>query len=657
MNHDDPVREIEDLHSRIAELEERLAHLGEMERILSESEARFRALSEHTFEAIFLSEKGICTGQNRAAERMFGYSLEEAVGRPGTDWIAPEYREIVKNNILLNYAPPYEVMAIRKDGTTFPCEIQAKMVQDDERRIRVTSLRDITERKEAEKALLEANEKLERRVQERTADLQLANERLRQEMAAREEIERVLRASEEKYRTIFSYAPLGIGVADSEGRFTSVNRAFCDMLGHPEEELIGRSYRDFTLPQDIERSDGNFEALLQKRICKYRLSKRYVRKDGEIITALLSVAPLVEQNTKDVSVIGVIEDLTERERITNALRESEKKLRERDELFQAFMDNSPVVAFVKDEMGRYVYINKPWEKAFGRESSEVLGKTMQEVWPLESALLLRETDEVVLASDKPLKYDRFLTDPSGNDIHLWVYKFPLTDSDGNRLLGGLALDLTKQKNAEKALKQSEKKYRYLVETMNDGVGIADPRGVVTYVNDRFPAMVGFSREEVVGSNIRNFMAPDSRLLFEKQFGHRKKGLRGIYETVFVSKDGSPVPAIVSSTPLHAEDGSFLGGLAVITNISELKTTRERLLASLKEKEILLQEIHHRVKNNLQLVLSLLRLQARKIEEPNARAILTDVQNRVFSIALVHEKLYQSPNLSTVGSRIEWSEKG
>lgn len=139
MHVQDLLKEIEHLSRRIAELESGQTHLENMERIVSESESRFRALSEHTFEAIFLSEKGICTGQNLTAEKMFGYTLEEAIGRPGTDWIAPEHREIVKKNITMNYAPPYEVLAMRKDGTTFPCEIQAKMIEDDERRIRMTS--------------------------------------------------------------------------------------------------------------------------------------------------------------------------------------------------------------------------------------------------------------------------------------------------------------------------------------------------------------------------------------------------------------------------------------------------------------------------------------------------------------------------------------
>ena len=126
------------------------------EEALRESEARFRALSGAAFEAIFLSEKGVCTGQNFAAEKMFGYSSEEALGRNGTEWIAAEYRQAVLDNMLSGYEGPYEAVALRKDGTTFPCEIQGKMICDEGRTIRVTALRDITDRKEAAALMAQA---------------------------------------------------------------------------------------------------------------------------------------------------------------------------------------------------------------------------------------------------------------------------------------------------------------------------------------------------------------------------------------------------------------------------------------------------------------------------------------------------------------------
>ena len=136
------------------ELEQQILELKslEYERKLSEdalrkSEERMKVLSEASFEAIFLSEKGICVDQNGTAEMMFGFTHAEAVGKPGIEWIVPEDHDLVIKNMQSGHERPYEVTALRKDGTTFPCEIQGKMTIYQTRTCRINSLRDITNRK------------------------------------------------------------------------------------------------------------------------------------------------------------------------------------------------------------------------------------------------------------------------------------------------------------------------------------------------------------------------------------------------------------------------------------------------------------------------------------------------------------------------------
>jgi PAS domain S-box-containing protein len=110
---------------------------------LQENKQKYFALSEAAFESIFFSENGICIEQNKMAEKMFGYTTEEAIGRFGTDWIVPEYRDIVMNNMLTEYEEPYEAVAIRKDGSTFPCLLKGKMMHYKQKNIRVTSLSEL----------------------------------------------------------------------------------------------------------------------------------------------------------------------------------------------------------------------------------------------------------------------------------------------------------------------------------------------------------------------------------------------------------------------------------------------------------------------------------------------------------------------------------
>ena len=140
--------------SRILSVAQNVTERKLADEALRQSEERMKTLSEASFEAIFLSEKGICLDQNGTAEVMFGFTHAEAVGRPGIEWIVPEDHDLVKKNMHLGREQPYEVTALRKDGTTFPCEIQGRMTLYQTRPLRITSLRDITKRKQTEKERL-----------------------------------------------------------------------------------------------------------------------------------------------------------------------------------------------------------------------------------------------------------------------------------------------------------------------------------------------------------------------------------------------------------------------------------------------------------------------------------------------------------------------
>jgi PAS domain S-box-containing protein len=139
-------------HGYISDITER----KQAEDDLKESTERHRGLSEAAFDSIFFSEKGLCIEQNLMAEKIFGYTNEEAIGRYGTEWIIEADRKKVMDNMIAGYEEPYEVTAIRKDGTTFPCILSGRMMYYKGRNVRVTSLSDITQRKQAEEALIKA---------------------------------------------------------------------------------------------------------------------------------------------------------------------------------------------------------------------------------------------------------------------------------------------------------------------------------------------------------------------------------------------------------------------------------------------------------------------------------------------------------------------
>jgi PAS domain S-box-containing protein len=247
------------------------------EEALQDSQERFKALSDATFEAIFISEKGLCVDQNKTAERMFGYSRDEAIGRHGMDWIVPEDREQVKSNILKLHEKAYEVNALRKDGSTFPCEIQARMTTLKGREVRITALRDISESKRAEKALKE---------------------------------------NEEKYRTLFEMESDALAMIEIKtGKMLEVNKSFIELYGYSREEVMRMKNIDFSA-EPKEKSKAT-----QTR-GTYIPVKYHRKENGTVFPAEIS-ASIFNYQGRDVH-IAAIRDITERQRMEAQIQRSQK---------------------------------------------------------------------------------------------------------------------------------------------------------------------------------------------------------------------------------------------------------------------------------------------------------------------------------------------
>jgi PAS domain S-box-containing protein len=140
-------------------------------------------------------------------------------------------------------------------------------------------------------------------------------------------------------------------------------------------------------------------------------------------------------------------------------------------------------------------------------------------------------------------------------------------------------EIVQRSRAEEALRKSEERYRLLVEKMNEGLGVMDANRVMTYVNDKLCNMIGYSKDEIVGQLLTNFFDEENQKILEEQVAIRRKGEPGSYELSWTGKDGSKIPAIISSTPLYDADGSFNGSLAVVTDVAERKRMEEALRQS------------------------------------------------------------------------------
>ena len=226
--------------------------------------------------------------------------------------------------------------------------------------------------------------------------------------------------------------------------------------------------------------------------------------------------------------------------------------------------------------------------------------------------------------------------------------------DYNLILINLT-DITKPKIA---LKISENKYRTLVETAQEGIWVVDPDGLTTYVNPKMAEILGYSEQEMGGKTYFDFMDDvDRQVAKEMMVAEKNAGLVKTHEFVFFRKDGSRIQTRFTTSSIIDVDNTCYGDLAMVSDISAMIEHEKELKSSLEEKSVLIMEIHHRVKNNLQIISGLIRLQSRYITNEQAVYALRQCETRVGTMALVHESLYQSGSPANINAKAHITKLG
>jgi PAS domain S-box-containing protein len=206
-----------------------------------------------------------------------------------------------------------------------------------------------------------------------------------------------------------------------------------------------------------------------------------------------------------------------------------------------------------------------------------------------------------------------------------------------------------RKQVEEVLKESEEKYRTILENIEDGYFEVDIAGNFTFFNDSLGKILGYSKDELMGMNNRQYTDKENAKItyqaFNKVYRTGKPNIGTQYE--IIRKDGTRGQVESSASLMKNAEGQAIGFRGIIRDITERKQAEEQIKASLREKEVLLKEIHHRVKNNLQVISSLLSLQSQHIKDKDSLEMFQESQNRVQSMSLIHEKLYQSNDLSRI----------
>jgi len=468
---------------------------------LRASEERYRQLFELVSDAIVLVDAATqrLVDANRAAVELYGYGRDELLTLTAQDLTAEPAstsEAIGQSGAALSIPLRWHR---RKDGSVFPVEITANRFELESRSFWLATVRDITDRHEREQAL---------------------------------------QRSEEQYRAIFNASADALVLWDSQYRRVDVNLAYQKMYGWKREDVIGRGYEHPVFPP--EYSAARLELVrraLAGEHCSAELEA--IRSDGTRLWTEVHAIPFGHRG--EPHVLAIARDITERKRAEEALRRSEEQYRA---MFEAATDSLQLI----DAQHRVVDVNPAYERMYGKPREDVIGRTLDELVPVQFREERRALIERALAGGAAeLQTTGYRGD--GSDFQLEVRVIPFQRRGQPHVLG-IARDITERKRAEEALRASEEQYRAIFNASADGMYLRDAEFRIVDVNPAYLAMKGLSREQLVGTT--EIMPGSVRGEEELRAQHARvlAGESVHYETKAMSGDGSWFDVEVRCMPLR-----------------------------------------------------------------------------------------------------------
>ena len=331
----------------------------------------------------------------------------------------------------------------------------------------------------------------------RQSELEVQNQKL-------QEAQRQLEAYRDRYIDLYDFAPLGYVTLDEDGYIQEINLAGARLLGGERAELVGYPFADYVVTADratflehIRKCCGQHQDMTSEL--------GLIAKDGRLVVVQLHSVPVEALEHEGTFGKTAITDITDRKRAEEAIQEERNLLR-------TLIDNLPDSIYVKDAQGRFVAANLAAARLMGAATpSDLLGKSDFDFYPEEvAAEYLGDERELVRSGEPLVNKDEPHLDPQGNLRTVLTTKVPLKDSRGTVVgLVGISRDITDQRRAEKALRESEQFYRTLIETLPVTVVLASPQGLATYISPAAKEMFDISPGEGLGTVPTDWIAPNT----------------------------------------------------------------------------------------------------------------------------------------------------
>ena len=535
-------------------------------------------------------EDGVYIAVNEGFCKLTGYSPSDVVGRsslPGDlgIWVHEEDRqELVSGLRETGEVTGLEAQFRYKDGAERTGMMSARVIEINGERCILSITRDISERKR---------------------------------------MEDLLQKSEENYRGLFENAVLGLYQATPDGRFQLANSALCRMLGFATFEELRKE--NLTL-EAVQGASGlsTFKMEIESKDAIVGYETVWTRLDGTRFFIRENARAIRDASGDVLFYEATVEDITQHRLAEDELRKSERQNR-------AIVNAVPDLLFRLDAQGTLLEYRAPNDSLLYLPPEEFLNRNIRDVLPPTVTEPAMDAIRQALATKEMVTFE-YTLEIAGETRHYEDRMVVLSDTE----VLSVVRDVTDRRRAEDALRISEGQYRELVNKMPDGVYKSSHAGRFIDVNPAMVKMLGYdSKEDLLAIDIK------SQLYFaveDRESAALTEKLEEMAVFRLKRKDGSEI--WVEDHGRHVVDpaGNVLYHEGILRDVSERKRAEDALQQAIKQKEILLREVQHRVKNNLTIISSLIGLELPRLVDERARQVFVDARSRISAMSRIYEQL-------------------